>query len=396
MDDAVRKARRAVGLVFFVNGAIFATWAARIPAVAGDLDLGPGALGFALLCQAAGAPLAMPLCGILVSRFGSRPVARAMLLAACFALPLPAIAPGLFTLAVALALLGGSVGALVVAQNAQGVAIEKTSGRPTLNGLHGLLSFGWLAGSLAGAGAAGVGLPPPTHFASVGALLLVMGLLATRYLLADGEHRDASGPMFARPSADLSALAVISFCCLLAEGSALDWSAVYLRNVVGAGEGLAALGPAVFSAFMTASRLLGDRLVMRWGPLALVRATASLATLGVLIIMVVSKPWAAVAGFGLLGAGLSVVFPILLGTSGGDQEDPPGPRIAAVATAGYVGLLAGPALIGVIAELTSLRYALSLVVLSVGTIPILASRSGLTGVPASSEREPEKGPARER
>jgi fucose permease len=389
VDDAtVRHAHWALGLVFFVNGAIFASWAVRIPAVANGLELTPGALGFALLCQAVGTPIVMPVCGAMVTRFGSRPVTRAVLLAACVALPLPALAPNVWGLAAALALLGGSVGALVVAQNAQGVAIEKIGGRPILNGLHGLLSLGWLAGSLAGAGAARAGLSPLTHFAAVSASLLVVGLLATTYLLAARTDRDSVGSTFARPSAKLAVLGAISFCCLLAEGSVLDWSAVYLRNSLGASESLAALGPAAFAAAVTAGRFSGNRLVERLSPLGLVRGAAILATLGILVAVAVGQPWVGVAGFGLLGAGLSVIFPILLSTAGADRAASPGPQVAAVATAGYLGLLAGPGLIGVVAELSDLRSALVVVVLLVGTIPAIAGWSSLAKVPAKPKRAP--------
>ena len=381
-DATVRDARRALGVIFFVNGAIFASWAARIPAVAGGLDLGPGALGLALLCQAAGAPVAMPVCGAAAARFGSRPAAQVALLASCFSLPLVALAPNAWVLAAALALLGASVGSLVVAQNAQGVAVERALGRPVLNGLHGLLSLGWLAGSLAGAGAAGADLPPLPHFVVAGAVLLVAGLLGARRLLADGpEGAAAAGPAFARPSEGLLVLAAISFCCLLAEGAALDWGAVHLGDTLGAGESFAALGPAAFAAAMTAGRFVGDRPAARLGVPVLVRSAGAVGASGMLLTAAADRPWLGVAGLGLLGAGLSVVFPVLLGFAGGLGGGPPGPRIAAVATAGYVGLLAGPALIGAVAELSGLRAGIAVAALFVALVPLLASRVGPSGAP---------------
>ena len=385
-DGAVRDARRALGVVFFVNGAIFASWTARIPAVAGGLDLGPGALGLALLCQAAGTPVAMPVCGAAVARFGSRPAARAALLASCLALPFVALAPNAWALAAALALLGASVGSLVVAQNAQGVAVERALGRPVLNGLHGLLSLGWLAGSLVGAGAAGAGFSPLPHFVAAGSLLLGVGLLATRRLLPDRRVGKAEGPAFARPSQGLLMLAAISFCCLLAEGAALDWGAMHLGGTLGAGESLAALGPAAFAAAMTVGRLVGDRPAERLGVSSLVRGAGSLGALGMLLTAAADRPWLGLVGLGLLGAGLSVVFPVLLGVAGRSGGEPPGPCIATVATAGYVGLLAGPALIGAVAELSGLRVGLAVAALFVGLVPLLASRVGLGRAPTGPYR----------
>ena len=317
-DIAVRSAHRALGTVFFVNGAIFASWAARIPAVAGGLELSPGALGLALLCQAAGAPVAMPVCGAAAARFGSRAAARAALLASCLALLLPALATNAWALAVTLALLGASVGALVVAQNAQGVSIERTLGRPVLNGLHGLLSLGWLAGSLVGAGAAWAGFSALPHFVAVGSLLLGVGLLATRWMLPDRRVGEAAaGPAFARPSGRLLILATVSFCCLLAEGAALDWGAVHLGGTLGAGESIAALGPAAFAAAMTAGRLVGDRPAARLSVSALVRGAGVLGAVGMLSTAVADRPWIGVGGLGMLGDGLLVVCPVMHGIAGG-------------------------------------------------------------------------------
>ena len=179
-------------------------------------------------------------------------------------------------------------------------------------------------------------------------------------------------------------MAAISFCCLLAEGSALDWGAVYLREVLGADEGLAALAPSAFAATMTAGRLFGDRLVARLGRPALVRGAAMLAASGMLIAVVSGHPWVGVLGYSMLGAGLSVVFPTLLGAVGSEKTGSAGPRIAAVATAGYLGLLGGPAVIGAFAEFFGFRPALLVVVLLVGTIPVFASRATLSEVGTGS------------
>lgn len=372
----IQRARWAVGFVFFINGALFASWATRIPAVTEQLGLTPGTLGIALFFMASATPVAMPACGALVARYGSRPVIRVLLLLACLSLLAPAFATGVWTLAAALALFGASIGSLVVAQNAQGVAIEKALERPLLNTFHGLLSLGWLAGSLGGAGAARVGLSPLVHFILVSALLLCAGLFVTHFLLVAHTDQDATGAKLAKPSIGLIILAVMSFSCLFAEGSVLDWSALYLSSSLNSAESLAAMGTAAFAATQAAGRFFGNRILEKVEAITLVRAAATLGTAGILLAVVSSQPWVVVAGFGLLGAGLSVVFPILLSTAGGDGTGA-GPRVAAVATAGYIGLLAGPALIGGAGELFGLRSALLLVVALVALIPVIAGIGGL-------------------
>lgn len=363
-------------VVFFVGGAVMASWASRIPAVANGLEIGSGALGFALFFMASGTPLAMPVCGAMADRYGGRRMVQVALLVNCSALILPAVAPNVWSLAAALAVLGASSGALVVAQNEIGTEIEKGIGRPILNSLHAFLSLGWLAGSLCGAVAAGAGLSPLPHFAAAGTLLLGVGLLATRFLPVSGKGQ-ATGPVFVRPSAGLWSLAAISFCCLLAEGSALDWGAVYVRQVLGANESLAALAPAAFAAAMTAGRLFGDLLVSRVGRSVSIRVAAILAASGMVVSIVSEGPLTGILGYGLLGAGLSVVFPTLLSAAGDRSNGEAGQQIAAVATAGYLGLLGGPAAVGGLAELFGLRVALLLVVLLVSMVPVLASRSTL-------------------
>ena len=161
---------------------------------------------------------------------------------------------------------------------------------------------------------------------------------------------------------------------------------MYLGGTLGAGESLAALGPAAFTATMTAGRLVGDRPAARLSVSALVRGAGGLGALGMLLTAAADRPWLGVAGLGLLGAGLSVVFPVLLGVAGSAGGGPPGPRIAAVATAGYVGLLAGPALIGAVAELSGLRAGLAVAALFMGLVPLLASRVGLGKAPTGPDR----------
>src|SRR6266536_1634008 len=293
---ARRQARLAVAVAFFVSGAGFANWAARIPAVKDQLGLSTGALGIALLGLAAGALAAMPLSGLLLVRYSSRTVTRASLGLFCTVLALPALAPSLPLLVAALVTLGIGGGALDVSMNAQAVAVERGYGRPLLAGFHGLWSLGTLAGALTGGLAAGAGLAPRAHLALAGALLLVVGLPATRRLLS--------------------------------EGAVYDWSAVYLRDSLGSSEGLAVSAYAAFTFAMTAGRLVGDRLRLRFG----------------------------------------------FSAAGGTSGLRPGPAIAAVSTVGYLGFIAGPPLIGALAELSTLPAALTLVVALTAAVALLARR----------------------
>lgn len=376
MEVRFGSARTVIGTVFLVNGAVFATWASRVPAVREALDLSPGALGLALLGLTGGAVVALPLSGTLVSRFGSLLVARAGLAAYCAALYLISLAPDLILLALALAVFGVGNSALDVSMNAQGVELERRRGRPVLGSLHALWSIGGFLGAASGAGAAAVGMSVSAHFALAGGVLLTLGLLATARMLPEPEDRQA-GPAFARPTRKLVLLGVVAFCALLAEGVVNDWSAVYLREVAGANPGVAPLGFAAFSLTMAAGRLLTDKLVTRTGPGPFVRLSATVALMGLGLVLLVPLPAAGIAGFALLGAGLAGVLPVVFGLTGGrEREGTAGPAIAAVSTLGYLGFLSGPVLIGALAELSDLRLALVSVVVLVFLMVVVAGTLG--------------------
>ncbi|HEX9342318.1 MAG TPA: MFS transporter [Actinomycetota bacterium] len=385
-DRVVRRARIAVAVTFFVNGALIGTWAARIPAVKGHLGLDAPQLGLALLGPTLGALAGIPLAGALVARRGSRPVTRAAVFAHCAVLPLAGLAPDLMALWAALLLFGLANGLLDVSMNTQGIAVERAWQRPIMASFHGLFSLGALAGALGGSAAAALGLTPAAHFTLAAASLAAIAAGANRWLLAaDDGSRQAL--RLARPSRWLVLLGLIGFCCLFGEGAAGDWSAVYLREVRAASPAVAALAFAAFSLAMTSGRLLGDRATARWGPRLALRAGASLAAGGLLVALLIPTRPAGILGFGLLGAGLSITIPIVFSSAGrgaggsGDQgqpsgrppvQQPAGPAIAAVTGMSYLGGLAGPPLIGMVAGQLGLTRALGLIVLLAAVAAVLA------------------------
>jgi MFS family permease len=370
-----RAARRAVLAIFGINGFALSSWFPHIPAVQRKLDLSDGTLGLALLGTAAGALVATTASGWVIARVGSRRATRASVLALCAVLPLPALAPDLPLLVLALILLGASNGILDVAMNTQAVAVEQRYRRPIMATFHGVFSLGGLASSALAVAIVGGGVGTVAHLATAGAVLGVAALAASRRLLPDeGAPSDSHGPIFARPSGPLIALGVVAFCVLLGEGSMADWSAVYLRNSLGTGAGYAAAGYAVFSATMTLGRLTGDRLTARFGPAALVRAGGAVVALGLGAALILGQPAATLLGFACVGAGLSCIFPIVLSAAGRVRGLASGSALAAVTAVGYTGFLAGPPLIGFAAQVTSLRLALGIVALLGATIAVLAPR----------------------
>jgi hypothetical protein len=368
----LRRARLGVALTFLVTGVVFATWSARVPAIKQALQLSEGGLGVAFMGLNAGAVVGLQLGGLLVPRTGSRAALRVVLPAYVAALAGPAVAGDLATLTVALFALAAANSVVDVAMNAHGVAVEHGLGRPVMSGFHAMYSLGGTVGAVLGALAAAAGLGRTPHFLAVTGAGVALAVLATRLLLpsrADAVLADLVGGWSGR----VLALGALGFCLLLAEGSAYDWAAVYLRDGVGATPGTAAAGVAAFAAAMTIGRLAGDRVAARLGPVVAFRSGALLAGTGFGASLLVGTPAAGLAGVGLLGAGLSLTFPLAIsaaGRLGGSAAT----AVARVSTLGYLGAFVGPGLIGALAGPFGLPAALALpAVLVAGTA--LAARA---------------------
>ncbi len=356
-------ARVAVLGVFALNGFALANWFVRIPAIQDELGLGEGLLGLALLAAAVGALVSMPLTGALVSRLGSRRVVGVTALSLSFSVVLPALASGLPSLMLAVAVIGASNGALDVSMNSQAVAVEKRYERPIMSSFHAAFSFGGLAGAVLGGLVASAEIEPLPHFSVVAILCALVAVLAYRRLLPDSADAAEDGaPAFARPTRALLGLGVISFCVLLGEGAMGDWSAVYLDNALQTGPGFAAAGFAAFSLTMALGRLFGDGLIARFGPARMVRTCGAIAAIGLGVALAVAQPVVALVGFACAGVGFSIVFPAALSAAGRTEGMAPGPALAAVSTAGYTGFLLGPPAIGFAAEAFGLGAALYIVV----------------------------------
>lgn len=383
-ERRARRARVAVSFVFFAHGALFGTWVARIPAVKGELGLGEAQLGLALFGAALGTLVALPVAGVVTARRGSRagtvwglPVFAALL-------PVLALAPGLPALFLALFAFGAAAAMLDVAMNAHSLAVERERERPILSTVHAGWSFGGLAGAALGGAAAAAGLEPLGHFLLAAALLGLPWLALSRLLLPADVDRPEEPPRFARPPRRLAALAVLGFCGLFAEGAAADWSAVYLDESVGSGAGVAALAYACFSVAMAVTRLAGDRITSRWGPVAVTRAGGLVAAAGLASALVAGSVPAALVAFACMGAGLATVVPIAFRAAGSMPGIPAGAGIAALTTVGYAGFLVGPPLIGAVAEATTLPVALGIVV---ALLLVLVSLARATR-PAAGEASP--------
>ena len=350
--------------MFFVHGLLFASWTAHIPAIAHHLRLGNGDLGLVLLGAPVGAVASVALSGSLLPRLGSRRAIRAALVVYCLAGLLVGIAGTPFALAAALLVWGFGQGSLDVSMNTQAVYVERHPARPLMPGLHGGWGLGAFAGAAAGtAGVAlGLGLLPQLLILGVPALAITLTLSGR--LLPDEPHPPRTRTRWAPPPAALLLLALAAFASMLCEGAAADWSAVYLRTSTHAPAAVGGLGYTVFALALVAVRLAGGRLLGRF-PTGLVPALALIAAVGFGAGLAAGTSVAMLLGLACLGGGLGLVVPTMFGTAGRFADGHPGRSVATVSGLGWLGFVTGPPVIGALAAVSSLSYALIL-------LPVLA------------------------
>lgn len=372
----VRRSRphRAVLMAFAVLGFATGSWGARIPDVKEELRLTEGALGTALLGLSFGAVLGAWLGGLLVRRFGSRRVVALSWVVVGVGVVGPGLAGSWAWLAAAELALGLAIGVLDVSMNGAGVQLEHAADEPLLSGLHAGWSGGVLAGAGLGAVAVAVGLPVPAHLVVVSVAVLALALVFAR-AVPDGrieEHVPSADPdavVSDRRRIRLVALAAIGGCVFLAEGALLDWAGVFVRDDLDGGAVTAALAVVGVSAGGLAGRLVGDRLAVAWGSDRLVRIGVAAATVALASSLV--SPWPAAVPLLLVvvGAGMAPAVPLAFAAAGrlwGEHG------IAVVTTAGYGAYLGGPGIIGWLADLTALRWALVLPLVLVALVAALA------------------------
>jgi MFS family permease len=369
-----RAARVSTTAVFFLTGAVVAAWSTRIPAIQEHLHLTMAALSVAILGLEGGAILGLPMGGALVTRFGSRWSLRVGFAVYPAALLGVAIAPSLAGLALTLAVMAAANSVVDVAMNAQGVELERRYGRPILSSMHAGHSAGLLAGGLAGTAAAAAAVPPIAHFAVVSVLGIIAGVTATRWLVDEPAGRGQ--PAFARPNRPLMLLGVVAFCGFLLDGAAYNWSAVHLHTAYHAPQALAATAFTVFTLTLALGRLTSDRLTARLGRARVVQLAGVTSAAGAAIAITAPTATTSLAGWAVFGLGLAAIAPTVLGATRRHTNTPAPVAIAAVTTIGYLGSFTGPPLIGVLAQLSTVRAALWLLV-AVSILTALLARPAL-------------------
>jgi predicted MFS family arabinose efflux permease len=353
------RARWAVAAVFLVNGGLLGSWAPHVPLVKERLALSDLDLGFALLMMAIGAVTTMPFTGLIVARTGSAPLTKAAIVAMALALPFVTLAPNWPALLVAAYLFGAGMGLSDVAMNTHAVEVERRMERPIMSSLHGMFSVGGFAASALGGLALAVATPAVHAVATTIVALAILAVMLRGMLPGDAD-RSEPGAAFALPSRAVAVIGLLTFTVFMTEGAMLDWTAVYLRDELLASPSLAAAGYAAFAGGMALGRFSGDAIRRTFSAVVLVTAGALMAAAAIGAGVVSGMALVTIVGLGIAGLGLSNVVPVLFVAAGKAPGQPAATGVAAVATTGYFGLLAGPPVIGFVAEHWSLALAFGL------------------------------------
>ncbi|MFI6045387.1 MFS transporter [Nocardia sp. NPDC051321] len=375
-DRTTRMARAAVFTVFGLNGFLLAMWVVHIPPITDRTGVSKSTLGMFILLMAGAGIVGMRIAGPLADRFGSRTLVAAAAIIASVAVIGPGLATGPVALAIALACFGFGNGALDVSMNTQAVHVERAYGRPIMAAFHALFSGGGLLGSLIGAATLRAGLDLRVTLASAAIACMALTFAALPRLLRDTDPPAAEPHLRRTPTAPTDsngrehrrkvlALAAIAFAVLLTEGVAGDWSTLQMREHLDADAATAALAFGAFSVAMTAGRLATDRVSGAFGRVAVVRYGMLISALG--LAMILASAWIPLTllGWALTGLGLSGSVPQIFTAAGNLGSGKAATDMSRVFSFGYLGLLAGPAVIGWLTAVVPLTTAIAVPLIAV-------------------------------
>jgi len=365
-------------LVFFLQPIAFGSWLPRIPEIQSAMGLGSAALAIALLGMPVGTLLTLPFAGPLVGRIGAR---MAILIGFVFyslAACLPVLAPDPILLFIALMLAGSSISFVELGLNVEADLVEKSTGKLIMNTSHGCWSLGIMVGSLIGSGFLAAGVAPGIALPLLALAILPIALLAGWALpaLEDRTENETGEPQrsaWSLPSPALVGVCLFVFGITMTEGAMADWSAIFLRDALSAEGGLVGLGYSVFAFMVAAGRFGGDFLKRRLGSVNTARLCGTLAVLGAALLFLAPSVEIALIGFGTIGIGVSVGFPLAVTAAAGIGDRAASANVAVLSFVALTGFLIGPPLIGFVAEHSDIRFGVACV------IPMLVVSLFLTG-----------------
>lgn len=381
----IRSARRAVAALFLTNGALFANLAPRLPEIKADLALSNTGYGIVVAAFPAGALAAGLAAGALIRRFTSARLAVVCTAGIALLTLAAACSPTAVLVAVAL-FAGGACDALVdVAQNTQGLRVQRAHGRSIINSLHGIWSLGAVLGSAMAAGAIALNVPREAHIGATSVLFTIVAVTAHRFLVhgpdaVEHQHETAArraNGVSLRVYVTLTLLVVIATAGAVVEDAGSSWATLYLGDDLGAAGAVAVLGYIALLSFQFVGRMTGDRLVDRFGERAVARTGGLVTAVGMGGALLFPSVPTTIAGFAAAGIGIATAIPAAMHAADRIPGLRAGSGLTAVAWLMRVGFVAAPPVVGAIADATSLR--IGLLAVPAAGLAVVAAAGALSG-----------------
>jgi MFS family permease len=386
---AISRARWATRAQFMNLGMVAGVWGVHVPSIKAHYEMDDRTLGLALLATSIGSLLTLTIAGRLVGRLGARATSVFAGWGFCVALALSLVLPSLWTLLLALVVFGASESVFDVAINSEGTTLETLSGRGVMSGFHGMFSLGAMCGAALAALMLRLAVPASTQLLSIAAVIACSVFVSSRNMLAEHPVSASAQAHFVWPRNTLLLIGLLICLGMLAEGVMYNWSVLYVTQELLAPQDRAALAYVAFAGATAATRFVGDSVRARLSERTILFAGPALSAVAMLLVLLVARPWMAMVGFALVGAGLATVVPILYNAATRVPGISRAAAIASVSSIGYVGFMIGPPIIGAVAHAATLTIAMStltiacgLLMLGVRRIPDAAPTSKRGGGPA--------------
>jgi MFS family permease len=369
-----RQLRIGSAAFFFVSGFGYATWASRIPTIKQQLHLNDAQLGLVLFAMPIGLMLTMPLTNRLLSKYSSRVIMLLGALLISVILILLGLAGTMWQLVIMLLCLGSARNLQTLSINTQAVAVQGLYKKSIMATFHGIWSMAGFAGAALGYIMVYFNIGVEYHFAFVSIVVFLLSIYFINRTLYQKPLPQAKKPVFSLPDKYLLKFSLICFASMACENTMYDWSALYFQKEVHTQKATATAAFVVYMVAMTAGRLVGDKLVTRFGIKTVLKFSGIFIFCGLLIAVLL--PFAVTAGFGfvLVGFGVSCIVPMIFAMAGKSTSMSSSTALASISTVGYMGFVLVPPMVGFIAQNANLRWSFAVISVFGAMIVYLVSR----------------------
>lgn len=360
----MKKSRFSIGILFFICGLNFATWATRIPDFKSSLQLTDAELGTVLMGLPIGSLVSLPIAGWLLTKYASRWITLMAVVMYVVVIPSLGILSSALSLFIGLFFFGMAGDIMNIAMNTQVVSLEAKMNKIIMSSFHAIFSIGLLAGAFLGGILEKEKFTPIEHFSFIALSNIILIPFSFRNLLKDKPIQDDTKSISSifNLGPYLITLSFIAFCGMLCEGAMADWISLYFKEYKPDSPFPITIGFSFFAAAMVLGRFIGDKISLKYGVSTILVLNGILISLGMLLTLLFPFIYLKIAGCFITGIGISTIVPLIYSQAGNQKEIMPSIAIAGVSTIAYIGFLLGPVLIGYLSDFVGLDKALYLIV----------------------------------